>query len=267
MTRSTPHLRAHADDPDPLPEPQQIALSDLSQALSLGWRDFRRAPVFGLLFSAFYVLGGWAIASVALASGRDWWLIPFVLGFPLIAPFAAVGLYEVSRRIEAGEPLDSARIFRVVFDQRQRQIPSMAMVILLLFMFWVFVAHTIFALFMGVSALTNISTSVEVLLQGRGLAMLVLGTIVGAGFAAVLFSFTVIGLPLLLDREVDFITAIIASVQAVLANPGVMAVWAVLIAIWLFMGILPGFLGLLIVLPVLGHASWHIYRRVMPDEA
>ncbi|VDS09281.1 hypothetical protein PARHAE_02479 [Paracoccus haematequi] len=265
MTR--PDLPARDDHnlPDDIPEPAQIALSDLSAALTLGWRDFRRAPAFGLMFSAFYVLGGWALASVAFASGRDWWLIPFILGFPLIAPFAATGLYEVSRRIEAGQPLETARILRVVFEQRQRQIPSMAMVILLLFMFWVFVAHTVFALFMGVSALTHITSSAEVLLQGRGLAMLVLGTLIGGGFAAVLFSFTVVGLPLLLDREVDFITAIITSCRAVAANPGVMAAWAALIAIWLFVAIIPGFLGLLIVLPVLGHASWHIYRRVMAN--
>lgn len=265
MTRSDLPARDHRSLPDEVPEPGRITLSDLSDALSLGWRDFRRAPVFGLMFSAFYVLGGWVLASVAFAAGQDWWLIPFVLGFPLIAPFAATGLYEVSRRIEAGEALDTARILRVVFEQRQRQIPSIAMVILLLFMFWVFVAHTIFALFMGVSALTNITSSVDVLLQGRGLVMLVLGTIIGGGFAAVLFSFTVVGLPLLMDREVDFITAIITSCRAVAENPGVMAVWAALIAVWLFAAILPGFLGLLIVLPVLGHASWHIYRRVMAD--
>ncbi|WP_230312289.1 DUF2189 domain-containing protein [Paracoccus lichenicola] len=265
MTRSDLPVRDHADLPDAIPEPGHITLSDLSDALTLGWRDFRRAPAFGLMFSAFYVLGGWALASVALASGQDWWLIPFILGFPLIAPFAATGLYEVSRRIEAGEALDTARILRVVFEQRQRQIPSMAMVILLLFMFWVFVAHTVFALFMGVSALTNITSSPEVLFQGRGLVMLVLGTIIGGGFAAVLFTFTVVGLPLLMDREVDFITAIITSCRAVAENPGVMAAWAALIAVWLFLAILPGFLGLLIVLPVLGHASWHVYRRVMGD--
>lgn len=266
MTRSDLHARNQANLPDELPEPGHLTLPDLSAALTLGWRDFRRAPVFGLLFSAFYVLGGWVLASVAFASGQDWWLIPFILGFPLIAPFAAVGLYEVSRRIEAGEPLDTARILRVVFEQRQRQIPSMAMVILLLFMFWVFVAHTVFALFMGVSALTNITSSPEVLFQGRGLVMLVLGTMIGAGFAVVLFSFTVVGLPLLLEREVDFITAIITSCRAVAENPGVMAVWAALITIWLFMAILPGFLGLLVVMPVLGHASWHIYRRVMSAD-
>ena len=266
MTRSDLPARDRHAGPDKIPEPRRIGLPDLSDALTLGWRDFRRAPAFGLIFSAFYVLGGWALASVAFASGRDWWLIPFILGFPLIAPFAATGLYEVSRRIEAGEPLDTARILRVVFEQRQRQIPSMAMVILLLFMFWVFVAHTVFALFMGVSALTNITSSPEVLLQGRGLAMLVLGTVVGGGFAAVLFAFTVVGLPLLMEREVDFVTAIVASCRAVAENPGVMAVWAALIAIWLFAAIVPGFLGLLVVLPVLGHASWHVYRRVTGDQ-
>lgn len=124
MTRSDPPARAR---PDILP----IVLFDLRHALRLGCRDFRRAPVVGLLFSALSVAGGWAFGVIAPASGRDWWIIPFVLGFPLIAPFAAVGLYEVSRRIEAGAPLDAARILRVVFKQRNRQVPSMAMVIFL----------------------------------------------------------------------------------------------------------------------------------------
>lgn len=254
------------DLPDPLPEPVRIPASALADVVSDGWRDFRRAPAFGLLFSAFYVAGGLVLAAVALASGQEWWLMPFILGFPLIAPFAAVGLYEVSRRIEAGEPLDWRSIIRVVIAQKDRQLPSMAMVILLLFMFWVFVAHTIFALFMGVSALTNITSSGAVLLEGRGLVMLIVGTLIGGGFAAVLFSFTVVGIPLLLDREVDFITAIITSVRAVLLNLPVMVAWAGIIAGGLFMGILPFFLGLFIALPVLGHASWHMYRRLMPDE-
>lgn len=254
------------DHPDILPEPAHIEMSDIADAVSAGWRDFRRAPAFGLLFAAFYVVGGLAIATVAFASGREWWLIPFVLGFPLIAPFAAVGLYEVSRRIEAEEPLDWRSVAGVVFAQKDRQIPSMAMVILLLFMFWVFVAHTVFALFMGVSALTNITSSPALLFEGRGLLMLAFGTIIGAGFAAVLFSFTVVGLPVLLHREVDFITAIIASLTAVARNPLVMAAWAAIIAMTLFASILPFFLGLFVALPVLGHSSWHVYRKLMPDD-
>lgn len=252
--------------PDDIPIPDIVGMDAIPAALRAGWRDFRRAPAFGLFFAAFYVAGGLVLAAVAMASGQEWWLMPFVVGFPLIAPFAAVGLYEVSRRIEADEPLDWKQVLSVVVAQKDRQVPSMAMVVLLMFMFWVFVAHTTFALFMGVSSLTNVSSSLEILFQGRGLMMLLVGTLIGAGFAAVLFSITVIGLPLILDREVDLISAIIASFQAVAANPGVMLVWAGVIAGMLFIGILPMFLGLFIVLPVLGHASWHMYRLVMPDN-
>ncbi|MBP6677651.1 MAG: DUF2189 domain-containing protein [Paracoccus sp.] len=252
--------------PDDIPIPDVVGMDAIPTALRAGWRDFRRAPAFGLFFAAFYVAGGLVLAAVAMASGQEWWLMPFVVGFPLIAPFAAVGLYEVSRRIEADEPLDWKQVLSVVVAQKDRQVPSMAMVVLLMFMFWVFVAHTTFALFMGVSSLTNVSSSPEILFQGRGLMMLLVGTLIGAGFASVLFSITVVGLPLILDREVDLISAIIASFQAVAANPGVMLVWAGVIAGMLFIGILPMFLGLFIVLPVLGHASWHMYRQVMPDD-
>ena len=259
------HDDDHYGGPDALPDPVRIDTGAIGVALAAGWRDFMRAPAFGLLFSAFYVAGGLVLAAVAFASGQEWWLMPFILGFPLIAPFAAVGLYEVSRRLEAGEPLDWPAVAGVVFAQKDRQIPSMAMVILLMFMFWVFVAHTIFALFMGLSALTNITSSPEILLQGRGLLMLAVGTLIGAGFATALFCFTVVGLPLLLDREVDFVTAIVTSCRAVAKNPVTMLLWAAIIAAILFAATLPLFLGLFIALPVLGHASWHMYRQLMPD--
>lgn len=259
--------------PDPMPDPgpddipfaRRIGFDAISGALAAGWRDFCRAPAFGLLFAGFYVLGGLVLTAVSFASGQEWWLMPFVVGFPLLAPFAAVGLYEVSRRIEEDQPLIWRDVLTVVVAQKDRQVPSMAMLILLMFMFWVFVAHTTFALFMGVSALTNITSSPEVLFQGRGLVMLGVGALIGAGFAALLFAITVIGLPLILDREVDLISAMIASFQAVGQNLPVMLVWAAVIAALLFLGIVPMFLGLLVTLPVLGHASWHMYRRIMPE--
>ncbi len=248
---------------DALPEPNQLRLAAIGVALKGGVRDFLKAPLFGLFFSAVYVAGGLALWAVYAASGRELWLIPVAVGFPLLAPFAAVGLFEVSRRLETGEPRDWPGILGVVFAQKDRQMPSMAMVVLLLFMFWVFVAHTIFALFMGLQAMTNVTSSLAVLTEGNGPLMLAVGTLIGAGFAGVLFSITVVGLPLLLEREVDFISAIIVSFRAVFANLAVMILWGLVIAGLLFLGMLPLFLGLFLVLPVLGHASWHMYRQAV----
>lgn len=252
-------------EPSRLPEPKVLGPGAIGRSLAAGARDFLKAPLYGLFFSAVYVAGGWIIWSVYAASGQEWWLMPVVVGFPLLAPFAAIGLYEVSRRLESGERLDWRGILGVVFAQKDRQIPSMAMVILLMFMFWVFVAHTIFALFMGLQALTNVSTSPAFLLEGNGPIMLLIGTVIGAGFAAVLFSVTVVGLPLLLDHEVDFISAIIVSVRSVLLNPLAMILWGVTIALLLAIGMAPMFLGLFVVLPILGHATWHMYRELTVD--
>ncbi len=249
-------------EPSELPQIKDMPVAAIPEVLRLGMRDFLRAPAFGIFFSLVYVLGGIVLYLVFAANGREWWLVPFMLGFPLFAPFAAIGLYEVSRRIEAGEPLLWRDVLGVVFAQKDRQMPSMSVVILLLFMFWIFIAHTSFALFLGTKAFSGNTSPIDVLLSANGLAMLSFGTAVGAAFAAVLFAFTVVGLPLLLEREIDFITAIITSVQAVLANPASMAIWAATIAGLLFLGMLPAFLGLFVVLPILGHASWHMYRHL-----
>lgn len=248
--------------PSTIPEPQSITVNDLSEILRLGFADFRRAPIFGIAFSLVYVLGGLVLYAVFLASGQSWWFIPIAVGFPLLAPFAATGLYEVSRRLEQGLPLDWGAVAGCVLAQKDRQVPSMAMVIMLAFMFWVFVAHTIFALFFGLQPITSSTT--DMMLSGPGLMMLAVGGAIGGVMAAVMFALTVISLPLLLDREVDFITAMITSFSAVMQNFRVMAIWAALIAGLLAVAMLPFFLGLFIVLPVLGHATWHLYRRVLP---
>jgi len=249
--------------PDPLPEIGHAALGDIGQALRLGLRDFLRAPLFGLFFSAVYVAGGLLLWRVYGVAGQEWWLAPVAVGFPLLGPFAAVGLYEVSRRIEKGLPLNWSAVLGVVFAQKDRQIPALAAVVIVVFLFWVFVAHALFALFMGLRAFGPSTDLVGLFLAGNGPLMLLVGGAVGAGFAAVLFSTTVVGLPLLLDKEVDFVTAMIHSTQTVLANPAVMLVWGVVISGLLFLGMVPLFLGLFVVLPVLGHATWHMYRRLL----
>lgn len=249
--------------PDPLPDILTLQLSDIPEVLWLGFRDFLRAPLFGLFFSAVYVAGGLLLWTVYGVAGQQWWLAPVAVGFPLLGPFAAVGLYEVSRRIEKGLPLRWPEVLGVVFAQKDRQIPALAAVVIVLFLFWVFVAHALFALFMGLRAFGPASDLTSLFLEGNGPLMLAVGTLVGAGFAGALFATTVVGLPLLLDKEIDFVTAMIHSVKTVLANPGVMLAWGGLIAALLFAGMLPWFLGLFVALPVLGHASWHMYRRAL----
>jgi uncharacterized membrane protein len=247
----------------PLPEIMELDPGDLRAALAAGWRDFLRAPGLGLFFAGVYVLGGWIITLALTGEGRLWWTLVAGAGFPILGPFIACGFYEVSRRLEAGEPLDWGAVLGVIFRQKDRQIPSMAAVIVVFFLFWNFLAHMIFALFLGKSSMTNVTSSFEVFFTPEGMMMLAFGTAVGAVFAGVLFALTVVSLPLLLDREVDFITAMIASWSLVAANPRVMLAWGAMIAAGLFLGMLPGFVGLFLVLPLFGHATWHLYRRAL----
>jgi len=264
MTESLSPTGVPPGQPSRIPQPARIDAAVLREVLTLGWRDFIRAPIYGILFSVVYVLGGLLLFAIATTAAAEYWFIPIAVGFPILAPFAATGLYEVSRRLESGEPLGMGAVFGCVFAQKDRQVPSMAMFVVLVFMFWVFVAHTTFALFFG---LQPVGLSMrDMLLTTSGIAMLSFGTLVGGAMAAVFYALTVVSLPLLLDREVDFISAMIASFQCVLANPLVMARWAVLIAAGLFLAMLPGFLGLFVALPVFGHASWHLYRRLLPPE-
>ena len=247
--------------PSPLPQIGAVTLHELYASLRAGWWDFKRAPAFGLFFSAVYVLAG--LGLVTFGAGTVAWTLMISLGFPLVAPFAAVGLYEVSRRLENGELLEWRGILGVVARERRRQIPWMGAIIVIYFLFWTFLAHMIFALFMGLTVMTNATTSLDIYFTQTGMTMAAVELAVGGVFAFVLYSLTVVSLPLLLEKEIDFITAMILSFSTVKANFPVMAVWAFVIAALLCVGMLPFFLGLLVVLPVLGHATWHLYRRAL----
>lgn len=248
----------------PLPLIGKVTISELFSSLSAGWYDFKAAPVFGIFFSAVYVVGGMLL--VALSAGTVAWTLAVALGFPLVGPFAAVGLYEVSRKLEAREPLRWGEILGLVFSEKDRQIPWVGAIVVIYFLFWTLLAHMLFAVIMGPAALINISGSLDALFTGRGLVLLITEFVLGAILAFILYSLTVVSLPLLLDKEIDFVSAMLLSVRTVQENLVVMFIWGVMLAVMVFVAMMPFFLGLFIVLPVLGHATWHLYRRALYDE-
>lgn len=236
-----------------------LTIQDLRAALAAGWSDFRAHPIFGLFFGAIYVGAGMFLYFALFVRGEIAWLIPAAAGFPLLAPFVAVGLYEVSRRREAGVAMSWRAVLGALRGRGDEQILSMGVILFVAFAFWLMVAHGIFAIFLAESGIG--SESLALFRTGAGIMMLLVGGFVGGLMALAFYAITVVSLPMLVDREVDFITAIIVSLATVRSNKTVLLVWAVTIAVTLFVAMLPLFLGLLVVLPVLGHATWHLYRR------
>jgi uncharacterized membrane protein len=253
--------------PQPAPPPQvarDLTWVDLTRALTAGWRDFLAMPQFGLFFGGFYVIAGIAIGWVTITGGELTWLIPAIAGFPLVAPFIAVGLYEASRRRAAGDVPSWRAVLGALRGHDDDQILSMGVIVFVAFSFWMIIAHAIFAVFMAESGMSaGGGGALAAFLAPAGLAMLAVGSAVGAVMAFAFYAMTVISLPMLVERKVDFLTAIITSIKVVRGNFAVMLGWAAIIAALLFVAMLPGFLGLLVALPVLAHATWHLYVRAV----
>ncbi len=245
------------------PEVRRITVRDLRGALAAGFRDFARAPVFGLSIAALFVFGGLVMALALTAEWSSWAVLMVALAFPLVSPLVVVGLYDVSHRLELGERPTWSAMTRRILQQKDRQIPSMVFVVIFFVGIWFFMAHLVFALSFGISSDINISTPATLFLSREGLTMLTAGSFVGAGLGFVLYSLTVVCLPLIVDRDVDFVTGMITSVSVVLQNLWIMVLWAAFVGIVTFVALIPAFLGLFVVLPVLGHATWHLYRRAV----
>lgn len=250
------------------PKPPKAVINDLTvqdvqAALSAGLGDLKRAPMHGMFFGLIFSVVGIAIAYMLLVLANSHWVLPIAAGFPLIGPFAAIGLYEISRRLEADEPLEWQEILGAVMRGGRTQLPFYAFVVLFIYMVWVYLAHLVFALSFGISAMTNVSTSLEILLTPQGIMMLLIGTAVGGAVAAVIFAISVISVPMMLDRDVDIVTAMITSVKSVLQNKRAMLIWAAMLTGACVVAMVPLFLGMIVVFPILGHASWHLYRRAV----
>lgn len=243
-----------------------VRTTDIAEALAQGMRDFQAAPLFGLMFGVLYAAGGLVIVLSVTALGMTYLAYPLAAGFALIGPFVAGGLYEVSRRREQGLPVTFANLWSAV--RSRGEIGWMAFVTVFIFIVWMYQVRFLMALFLGLNAsFSSLSEFLTVVLTTQeGLMFLVAGNIIGALLALTLFSLTVISFPLVLDRDVDMVTAMITSIRTVAASPVVMLAWAGLIAVLLLLSALPMFLGLVITLPVLGHATWHLYRRAIAPE-
>jgi uncharacterized membrane protein len=247
-----------------MPVVRPVTFTDLRACLAAGIDDFRRAPLYGLFFGAVYALGGLLILAVVFRLEMSYLAYPLAIGFALIGPFVAVGLYEVSRRLETGRPLDWPGVLRVIYDQRRRELSWMAFVVLFVLWIWLYQVRLLIALFLGSRATIDLGRFVHVVISTpEGLIFLAVGHLVGAILALVLFSVTVIACPLLLDRNIDFVTALITSVKTVTTSPVPMILWGLMVVVLVLLASLPAFLGLVVVLPILGHATWHLYRRAI----
>src|SRR5450756_76815 len=227
------------------PVVRRIAAADIAEALAQGLRDFQAAPLYGLAFGLVYLA------------------YPLAAGFALIGPFVAIGLYEVSREREAGQKPSLRGIWSMVTTRGE--LGWMAFVTLFVFVIWMYQVRLLIALLLGLNAsFSSLHEFITVVLTtNEGLLFLAIGNAVGAALSLVLFSLTVVSFPLLLDRDVDVVTAMITSVRAVVTSPAPMIGWAAIIVVLMVVSALPYFLGLLVTLPVLGHATWHLYRRIV----
>jgi uncharacterized membrane protein len=249
------------------PVVRRIGTADIAEALTLGLRDFQARPLYGLAFGLIYVLGGIAILLCLTAFGMVYLVYPLAAGFALIGPFVAIGLYEVSRRRETGQPLSIGALWSTITSRGE--VGWMAFVTVFFFIIWMYQVRLLIALLLGLNAsFSSIREFITVVLTtNEGLLFLAIGNLDGAALCLILFSLTVVSFPLLLERDVDFVTAMVTSVRAVVMNPVPMIGWAAVIVILLIVSALPYFLGLIVTLPVLGHATWHLYRRVVEPVA
>lgn len=246
-----------------IPAVRTITPADLTDVLRAGYADFLAIPTHLVLLSLIYPIVGVILAMSAFGYDVLPLLFPLASGFALIGPFAGIGLYDMSRRREAGlEPTwkDAGEVFR---SPAIGSVIAMGVVLAAIFVLWLMTAKTIFALTIGLSPDTYDAWIREILTTPRGWALIVIGNIAGFAFAVLVLTISVIAFPLILDRGASVGVAIATSRRAVLANPVAMALWGLIVAALLALGSLPLFIGLAIVMPILGHATWHLYRKVV----
>lgn len=242
-----------------------IDTNDLTFALRRGIDDFLAMPTHALFIGLIYPLVGIVLATYAFGTQVLPLLFPLAAGFALIGPFAAIGLYELSRRRETGLSTDWAYAFAGLSRPAAGALVGVGLLLGVIFACWLVAAQGIFwALYGDTIPASAIDFVQEVLTTPRGWALIAIGNLVGFAFSLVVLAVSVVSVPMLVDRDVDMLTAIETSLAAFRRNPRTLLAWGFIVAGLLVMGSLPLFVGLAVVMPILGHATWHLYRRVVP---
>lgn len=251
-------------DPYARPETRPLAMADLRQALSKGWEDLAAMRSDVMFACMLYPVMGAVLVALAAQGNVTHLLFPVLSGFALVGPVAALGLYELSRRREAGMEVGWAAMFDILRSPRFPRIVMLSLLNAVIFMVWLLLADMIHAATLGDALPRSLGALLtEVATTPAGWAMAVIGTFVGFVLAATVLAVSVISFPLLLDRDVSLPVAVTTSVRVVWENPVVMAAWGLIVAGLLAVAILPVLLGLILVLPLLGHATWHLYRAAV----
>lgn len=243
-----------------------IALDAPWDWLAAGWHDLWRAPHVSLVLGIAFSLVSLAITAGLAAIGAAALVLPLAAGFMLVGPLFAVGLYEVSRRLEAGEPVALIPTL-LAWRRAPTQLALMGVVLMLFFLAWVRIATLIFALFFGLETTPPPAELVNLIaFTAEGLVFLFVGTLVGAVLAWIVFMISAVAIPLILDRDTFVLSAIATSVAAVTRNPAPMLLWAFLVALFTGAGIVTAYLGMIVFFPLIGHATWHAYRAAVARE-
>ncbi|MBV9542355.1 MAG: DUF2189 domain-containing protein [Alphaproteobacteria bacterium] len=263
------HSLQHMQDTihSPAPAVRRIGLADIRYALRAGWEDFEAYRSDVLFVGVVYAVVGLVLSRVIFGADLIPLLFPLASGFAIIGPFAAIGLYEMSRLREMGVEASWWNAFDVFKAPAVGTISVLGAMLVALFAVWLFTAWGIYLATFGDAPINSLSQFIhDVFVTPGGRQMIVIGIGVGALFALLAMVISIISFPLLLDRDVGLDTAIATSVRAVTTNLGPMLLWGLIVAGSLVLGALPLFVGLVVVIPVLGHATWHLYRRVVPHR-
>jgi len=254
---------AHTDTVPAGPRIRQVTLEQPWSWLAAGWRDIWQAPHISLAYGALFAAVSIALTAGLFAIGVEYLLPPLAAGFMLLGPMLAVGLYETSRRLHAGEPV-TLRDALLVVTRSPAQLGFIGILLALFMLAWMRIASLLFALFMGTLGFPPLAEILpRLFFTAEGLGLLAVGSAVGAVLAAAVFAISVVSVPMLMVRDVDAVTAMILSVRAARKNAAVLILWAWLIAILTGIGLLTFFVGLTLTFPLVGHASWHAYRDLI----